>query len=724
VWFDLSRPRADLRLAGLGVDEFETDFVTASFDLRLDLMETGFGPLAGQLVYATDLFDADTVAAFARRYLALLRAVAEQPGVRLADLDILTAGERAQVLTGWAGPVAAPRSSQTLARRFEDQAARRPDAAAVSFGPQHVSYRELNERANRLAALLRERGVGDEVVVGLLLPRGITLAVAVLAVIKAGGAYLPLSVDFPPERISLMITDSGAAITLTESAHAERLARGMPAVVLDACQADLDRFPAGNQDGCTGIDNLLYVMYTSGSTGVPKGVAMPQRPLLNLMDWHLRRYAGGPVLQFSTTTFDMSFQEMFLPWLTGGALVPVTDDERLDPEALLAIMRRAEVGTLICPPVLLHHIASHVESAAAEVALPPLREIVAAGEELRLTPAILALVTRLQPVTLDNQYGPTETHCSASLRLSGDPATWPPVVPLGQPLTGKQLLLLDDQLRPVPAGVPGELYIGGDALARGYFGKPDLTAERFLPHPYPGSPGERLYRTGDRARWRPGGVLEFLGRADDQIKIRGCRVEPGEVEALLRRSAAVAAAAVLPVTVSGQTELAAYLVLTAELAGDARRAAVAQLRARLKETLPDYLVPGYFVTLSELPLTSVGKLDRTALPSPLAGESGHGEFVAPRNPQEAVIVAIWSEALGRPSVSATADFFELGGHSLLATKVRSRIRSAFGVDLPLRALFDHRTVPALALAVEDAMAADIAAMSSAEVAAAIRDGGP
>jgi amino acid adenylation domain-containing protein len=723
VWFDLFRPRWDLRLAGAAVSDFDTEFVAASFDLRLDLVDTSYGALHGHMVYATDLFGRDTIAALVGRYLAVLRAVAESPEARIWDADILTAHERTKVLSRWAAPSDALRSTQTLTERFEQQAARHPAAPAVIVGDEQVSYQELNAQANQLAAFLRTLGIAREKVVGLLLPRGVRLAAAVLGVLKAGGAYLPLAVDFPADRLDLMIRDSGAAIVLTESAYVGRVRDAAMTVALDEVAASIERLPAENRPGSTGIDSLTYVMYTSGSTGHPKGVAMPQRPLLTLMEWHLSQYAGGgPVLQFSTPTFDMSFQEMFFPWLTGGAIVPATDDERLDPEMLLGLMRRTGVGMLLCPPAVLDHIAGYASGPHATDDLPPLKQIVAAGEELRLTPAVRALVRRLDRVTLDNQYGPTETHCTASFRLTGDPGTWPSVVPIGAPLTGRTVFLLDAQLRPVPPGVPGEICIGGDAPARGYLGQPDRTAERFVPNPYPSRPGERLYRTGDQGRWRPDGNLEFLGRLDHQVKVRGCRIEPSEVEAILRQHERVRDAVVVPVDADGQTELAAYLVLAADPPKNGSQGPLSHLKAHLKAHVPDYMIPRYFATVPELPLTSVGKLDRGRLPSPLAAQISPEEVVAPRNPQEAAIVSIYSHVLGLPTVSATADFFELGGHSLLATKVMYRVREAFGVALPLRTLFDCPTVPSLADAVEEAMAAQIAAMTAEQVAAAMSDG--
>ncbi len=656
VWFDLFRPRSKLVLPGAGVEDFDIDFVTSSFDLRLDLTDDGVGPLPAELIYATDLFDEGTVASFARRYLAVLRAVAADPATEVWDIDLLTAGEKERVLRTWAAPPPAP-TIGTLAAGFEAQARRTPEAIAVADGTVlngavpdgtgRISYAQLNQQANQLARYLRGRGIGRaaagrEDVVAVLLPRGIQFATAVLAVIKAGGAYLPLAVDAPVERNALMIGDSGAALVLTETSYLATLPGDVAAIALDAATTELAGLPSGDLPEQAGLDNLLYVMYTSGSTGTPKGVAMPQRPLVSLMNWHLHRYASdSTVLQFSTPTFDMSFQELLFPLLSGGTVVPVSDDDRLDADALLSVMRTAGVDTVLCPPVVLSHIADQAGEPGTE--LPPITQLVAAGEELRLDPALRALASRLGPVTFDNQYGPTESHCVASYRLTGDPASWPQVVPVGAPQPGTQVLLLDDRLNPVPPGVPGEVCIGRP-LARGYLGKPDLTAERFVPNPYADAPGERLYLTGDLARWSTAGLLQFVGRRDDQVKIRGCRVEPSEVETALRRSPEVAATAVLPVTVNASLELAAYVVP----ADPASPASTAELRKLLKSVLPDYMIPSYFITIPELPLTKVGKINRQALPSPRAGQASDGELVEPRGPYEAVVVSI-SDRGARPA---------------------------------------------------------------------------
>ncbi|MEV6977969.1 amino acid adenylation domain-containing protein [Kitasatospora sp. NPDC093806] len=720
VWFDLFASRGALSLPDTRVEAFDTGFVSTRFDLELHLEEHPSGALDGELVYATDLFEDAGVARLAEHLTRLVRAVGQDPDIRPLHVDVLTDAERGRLLTEWAAPVGPYEAGATVSERFERQAARTPDApAAVSgtgsgSGSETVTYRELNARANRLAGLLREHGAGRETIVGLCLPQGITRAAAVLAILKAGAAYLPLDHGLPTDRLEFMVRDAGAAFVLTTSELVDRLPADVPALLVDRHADDLAGRPDTDPEPTGHVDDLIYVIYTSGTTGRPKGIAMTHRPLLNLLHWQLERSAvPGPTLQFSAINFDISFQELFSTWFAGGLVVLLDEDQRRDPEEMLRVMRAHGTRRLFCPPMVLQQLA---ETAADP--LPPLAEITTAGEELRLTPEIHRLLAGLPGVEVDNQYGPTEAHVITAHRLTGSPQDWPTAVPVGRPVPNTQVYVLDDALQPVPVGVPGEVCVGGDCLARGYLGRPGLTADRFVPDPYGARHGARLYRTGDQARWRPDGTLEFLGRIDHQVKIRGYRIEPGEIETVLRRHPGVADAAVVPVEVGGHRHLAGYLVPRAEEPGRD------ELRAHLRSVLPEHMVPGYLVFLPELPLTRVGKLDRKALPDPVAeGTSPTGEQ-APGNLQEEIIADIWAEALGLPGIGVESDFFELGGHSLLATQVVSKVRAAFEVELPLRTLFENRTVAELARAVEEAVIADIAAMSDTEVTAAVHGAEP
>ncbi|WP_157528323.1 non-ribosomal peptide synthetase, partial [Micromonospora rosaria] len=437
--------------------------------------------------------------------------------------------------------------------------------------------------------------------------------------------------------------------------------------------------------------NLAYVIYTSGSTGQPKGVAMPHGPLVNLLDWQLERSpVTGPVLQFSSIFFDISFQEMFTAWLSGSSLVLVSDEQRRDPEQLVDLIARERVRRLHCPPAVLAQIALALSRSRRELALA---EVAPAGEQLQITAEIREMAAVGDGLVVDNQYGPTEAHVISAGRLTGDPTGWPEFPSIGTPIANTRIYLLDGYLQPVPSGAAGEIHVAGDCLARGYVGRPDLTADRFLPDPFATEPGQRLYRTGDLARWRPDGTLEFLGRTDRQIKIRGYRIEPGEIEAALLRHPDVAEALVVADrNPAGDDRLVAYAVPTAQ-----RLPSGSALRAFLRGALPEYMVPSHVVELAAVPLTATGKVDRRALPAP-ADVDDVVERVPGRTDEERTLAAIWAEALGVPAVGIHEDFFELGGHSLLAARVAGRVRDALRVEMPLRTVFENRTVADLAAA--------------------------
>ncbi|MGV9314519.1 amino acid adenylation domain-containing protein [Streptomyces sp. NPDC003691] len=503
------------------------------------------------------------------------------------------------------------------------EAARRlhPGVAAVLWGDKELSYEELGRESDRLALALRTAGVADEPV-GVLFERGFGIAVAVLGVLKAGCSYVPLDPSYPDARLTGMVRDSGARILLTEQSLLGRLQvpESVRALLLDDALS-----PGGEASGAapepgpaaepgpataTGPDSLAYVIYTSGSTGVPKGVAMPHGPLANLIDWQCGQSPSGPgdrTLQFSALSFDVSFQEMFSTWATGGTLVVADDPTRRSCQALIDLMNRTSVRRMFLPFVALQAIAEHT---AATGAVPHLlREVITAGEQLQVTPALRTLFGHLDGAVLVNQYGPSETHVVTFLELSGDPSHWPEQPSIGRAITGAETYVLDERLRPRPPGVPGELYIGGPVLARGYLGMPEATAAKFRTVPDVGG-GGRLYRTGDRVELRPDGNLQFLGRLDDQVKIRGHRVETGEVEARLRALPEVADAAVVVGTgAGGVRRLVAFCVPAkgAEVVASA-------VRRGLKVQLPDHMVPSAIRALpAGFPLTPSGKVDRKAL---------------------------------------------------------------------------------------------------------------
>ncbi|GGS14603.1 hypothetical protein GCM10010252_62600 [Streptomyces aureoverticillatus] len=692
TWFDLFTPRCRLALDGTTAEKFTARWYTTRFDLELHMVEHADGGLRGHLVYAVDLFDRATAERLAEHYVTFLTAVARDPRRPLGETVMSPPAELDLLLNGW-NDTGTDLPDTTVVDEFEKQVVRTPDATALVWGEERLSYWELNSRANQLAWQLKDAGVGPETMVGLLLPRGTELVAALLGVLKAGAAYLPLDPQTPQERLAFMLGDAGARRAVVAPGLVDRLPDGVTAVEPPAP----DGRPRTDPPRSGATDHLVYVIYTSGSTGRPKGVAMTHRPLLNMVRWQRdRARVAGPTLQFSAINFDISFQELFSTWLDGGTVVLVTEDERRDPDRLLDTMLRTGTRRLFCPPMVLEQIA---QAASGRETLPPLLDIHPAGDQLHLTRELTDLIDRLPDARLDNHYGPTEAHVITAHLLEGDPLDWPTDPPVGSPIANTRVHLLDERMRPVPAGIPGELYVGGACLARGYLNRPDLTAVRFIPDPFAGTPGARLYRTGDLARRNHDGTLQFLGRADDQLKIRGYRIEPGEIAALLGEHPDVAEAAVVPTElVRGDLRLAAYVAPAAGAEVDG-----AALRSYLEGLLPDYMVPSYVVTLPKLPLTGPGKLDRKALPLP-DRESGVAEsYAAPRDEREAAMARIWAEATGLERVGVHDDFFDLGGHSLLATRVTARVSKVFGVDLPLRAIFSHRTVARLTAALGGAV---------------------
>jgi amino acid adenylation domain-containing protein len=690
---DAARPGGGL--PGLEQRPVEAVSPTSKFDLTLSLAARPHG-LVGSLEYSTDLFEAATISRMLGHLERVLEQVAADPDVRLSELELLADDERRLVVEEWNATEAAYPREGCVHQLFEAQADRTPDAPAVTFAGGSLSYRALEEQANRLAHHLAKLGVGPDACVALCLERGPEMMVAVLGILKAGAAYVPLDPAYPADRLAYMMENSAAPVLLTQRSMADRVPAGGARVVrVDADAEEIVRRSPMRPRVRVGGDHLAYVIYTSGSTGRPKGVAMPHRPLVNLMAWQegdWRRPGPAVTLQFATISFDVSFQELFSSWSTGGSVVLIDEELRYDAAGLLEVMEREGVERVMMPAVALQQVA---EAAEVRGLVPSrLREVQTAGEQLRVTGPLRRWMTALG-APLYNHYGPSETHVVTSAALHGDPAGWPLLPDIGRPIANTQCYVVDAAFRPVPVGVPGELYLAGDCLARGYLGRPHLTAERFLPDPFAKVPGARVYRTGDRARWLATGAIEFLGRFDEQVKIRGFRIEPGEIEAVLDTHPAVKeAVVVVREDVPGDRRLAAYVVADAGAAADP-----VELRSWLRGRLPEYMVPAAVVVLPALPLTPSGKVARRALPAP-DGAAGEGRYVAPRTPGEEMVAGVWAEVLRLPRVGVQDDFFALGGHSLKATQVLARIRAACGVALPVRTLFEHPTVEGLAHAVD------------------------
>jgi amino acid adenylation domain-containing protein/HAD superfamily phosphatase (TIGR01681 family) len=580
---------------------------------------------------------------------------------------------------------------------FEEQVKRSPEAMAVEFKGRQLTYGEVNRLANQIAHHLQSLGVGPDVPVGICLERSIELVVGLLGILKAGGAYVPLDPAYPKERLSLMLENSQAPVLITQ----QKLLAGLPVnqghvVCIDhpLPTASMEQNPAAKATP----DSLAYVIYTSGSTGKPKGVAMGHRPLVNLIWWQLKNSTlgkGDKTLQFASSSFDVSFQEIFSTWCSGGMLMLIDEELRHDPPKLLGFIQEQQIKRLFLPFIALHQLA---ESVSEKDTVPDsLREVITAGEQLRITGKIASLFERLKTCALHNHYGPSESHVVTAFTLEGEPAGWPPLPPIGRPIANTQIHLLDEKLNPVPKGEPGELYIGGICLARGYLHQPQLTAERFIDDPFALETGSRLYKTGDLAKYLPDGNIEFLGRIDHQVKIRGYRIELSEIETVLGRYEGVRECAVAArEDVPGQKRLVAYVVNQPN-----QKVTVGDLRRFLLEKLPDYMVPSAYVFLDALPLTPSGKVNRLNLPAPDQGRPDLEEqYVAPRNPIEESIAAIWCEVLNLKRAGVRDNFFELGGHSLLVAQVVSRIREKFKIELPFFSLFDAPTVEALVEGIE------------------------
>ena len=692
VFQEGSEPVAEA--AGLRIRQVEVDTGSARFDLLLNLVETEHG-VTGYLEYNTALFHADTVTRMLGHFGKLIEGVVARPEMSILELPILQESERRQLLE-WNDT--ARDFSETYGRvecvhrMFEAQAARTPDAPAVVFGEDRLTYRQLNERANRLAHYLIARGVGPDVAVGLALERSSEMVVGVLGVLKAGGCYVPLDPAYPRERLVLMLEEARLALLVTEQSLADAFPpHGARVIRLDADAELIARESAGNPDVVVHADNLVYTIFTSGSTGRPKAVAAPHRFITNLTQWHNSTMcAGARTLQFASLSFDVSLYEIFICLASGGVLYVIPEALRRDTRALSKYLLDNRVEKAILPVGVLQQLAEEY------VALPALdhgfRELTSAGEQMRVTPQVVKLFERLGDCALLNNYGPSETHVVAAAIIDGSPETWKMHPPMGRPVANTQIHVLDPRLRQVPVGVAGEIYIGGVALARGYSNRPDLTAERFLPDPFSRAPGGRMYKTGDLSRLLPDGQVEYLGRIDHQVKIRGFRVELGEIEVALAAHPAVRELVVVArEDVPGDKRLVAYVVPE-----DGQRVTAPELRGLLRDKLPDYMVPSAFVMLDEFPLNPNRKIDRRALPAPDRERPDvETAFVAPRTAAEELVAEIWAGVLGLKQVGARDNFFDLGGHSMLATQVVSRIRATFRVDLQLRSLFQQPTVAGL-----------------------------
>jgi len=696
-------PRHVPTLPRLTVNRVNVDASVSKFDLTLGLAERD-GKLIGFFEYRTDLFDRSTIERMAGHFQTLLQGVVADPDQPISTLPLLTEAERHQLLVEWNDTEVDYPKSSCIHELFEAQVERTPDAIAAEFEGKRLTYRELNSRANQLAHYLRSLGIGPEKFVGICIDRSLEMLVGLLGILKAGGAYMPLDPAYPQERLAFMLKDAQVSVLLTE----ERLIEDGTSKIEDSGDPpfsflnpqikiiclDRDREKIAQQSDKNLLSqvrstDLAYVIYTSGSTGKPKGVQVSHRSILNCLcaiGENIALTAKDVFLALTTISFDIAALELYLPLITGAKLVLASRDEALDGRQLLDRLTECGATVMQATPSAWKLLLDAGWRGSRNF------KILCGGETLshRLADQLLE-----GGASLWNLYGPTETTIWSTI-AKVEPGESP--ILIGRPIANTQIYILDSHLQPVPVGVHGELYIGGDGLARGYLSRPELTAERFLSSPFTTKIGEHLYRTGDLARYRANGNIEFLGRADNQVKIRGYRIELGEIESVLNQHPAVRENVVVAREhdSSGDKSLVGYVVPRAEAA-----VSVTDLQSFLREKIPDYMVPAVFIPIESLPLTPNGKIDRNALPPPDGARPRLGQaFVEPRTEIEEWVAQVWREVLKLDEVDTHASFFELGGHSLLAAQVVSRLRDAVQAEIPLRAIFEAPTVASLAVRIE------------------------
>jgi amino acid adenylation domain-containing protein/non-ribosomal peptide synthase protein (TIGR01720 family) len=678
-------PTEKLQLPGLNLSLLEIENVTSKFDLTLSMEETDQG-LRGVWEYSSDLFDKPTIARMTEHFQTLLSAILSDPQQHLQSLPLLSPSAQHQLLADW-NDTKVDYPHQSIDKLFAAQVEKTPDAVAVVFENQ-----QLNTRANQLAHYLIGFGVKPEMLVGIYMERSIDMVVGILAILKAGGAYVPLEPTYPQERLQYMLSDSQVSVLLTQDKWLAQLPHhDAPVVCIDSDWQQISQSSRVNPVNNVAVENLAYVIYTSGSTGKPKGAMNTHKGVCNRLLWMQDSYkltTADRVLQKTPFSFDVSVWEFLLPLLTGACLVVAKPGGHQDSAYLVELIIQQKITTVHFVPSMLRVF---LEEAGIENCTS-LRQVFSSGEALP-TEIERRFFNRLG-CELHNLYGPTEAAIDVTF-WQCQPETKLATVPIGYPISNTQMYILDPLLQPVPIGVKGELYIGGINLARGYFQRPELTAEKFIPNPFSQEPGARLYKTGDLARYRDNGSIEFIGRLDHQVKIRGFRIETGEIEAVLATHPAVRQTKVIVID-QPHKYLAAYIVSHQE------QPTTSDLRQFLLKYLPDYMVPSAFVILDTLPLNSNGKLDIKALPAPDNNSTNSENFVSPRTRTEEVLVTIWREILGVEQVGIHDNFFELGGDSILSIQIVTRANQA-GLQLTPKHLFQHQTIAELATAAIEAM---------------------
>ncbi len=680
-------PMSTMELSGLTLQALQSESTTAKFDLTLLMEETDSG-IRGALEYNTDLFDAATIARMAEHLQRLLAGIVANPEQQIAQLPLLTANEQHQLLA-WNHTQAEYTLNKCIYELFEEQVEKTPDAVAVVFADRQLTYQELNTKANQLTHYLQKLNVSSDTLVGICIERSLEMVVGLLGILKAGGAYVPLDPAYPAERLAFMLADADVSVLLTQ----KHLQDGLPQtsaqiVCLDQDWDTVAQHSNDNPNSAVQPENLAYVIYTSGSTGQPKGVMIPHRALCNHMLWMQSEFpltTSDRVLQKTPFSFDASVWEFYAPLLTGGRLIVAQPGGHQDNAYLLDLIAQQQVS-------IVQFVPSQLRSLLTEQKIyncHSWRRVFCGGEALAID-LQTSFFSILPNVELCNLYGPTEATID-TVYWRCQPEDEQRVVPIGKAIANTQIYLLDSYLQPVPIGVPGEIYIGGAGLARGYLNRPDLTAEKFIANPF--LSGTKLYKTGDLARYRPDGTIEFIDRFDGQVKLRGLRIELGEIETQLTQYLQIKQAVVLVrEDIPGEKRIVAYIVPSQE-----QSPTVSELRSFLKNNLPDYMVPSVFITLNTLPFLPNGKLDRKALPAPdTARPDLQAVFATPRTPVEETLVQIWSEVLRLENVGINDNFFELGGDSILSLQVIAKANQA-GLQLTPKQIFEYQTIGDLAL---------------------------
>ena len=670
----------------LQINQIET-FDRTNYPLTLEVMPAE--KLSLQISYDRSRFEADTIKRMLGHLTNLLESIATNPEQSISQLSLLSPAERHQLLFEWNETKAKYPKEKCIHQLFEEQVELTPDAVAVVFQEQQLTYKQLNDKANQLANYLQKLGVAPEVLVGICVERSVEMVVGLLGILKAGGAYVPLDPNYPPERLSYMLADSGVKVLLTQQSLLESLPHSQAEVIcLDEDWGAISQHQKENLDARVGAENLAYVIYTSGSTGKPKGTMILHSGMVNYLSWCTKAYNvadGEGSTVNSSIGFDATITSLFSPLLVGGKVVLLPEEGEI--EALKAALCSGTNFSLVKITPAHLKILSHL-FASEEVTIEN-QAFIIGGEALSDKQTYFWQQYAPQ-MRLINEYGPTETVVGCCIYEVGKKAVTGSNIPIGRPISNTQIYILDSQLQPVPIGVPGELYIGGDGLARGYHKHPELTRAKFIPNPFNNCQSDRLYKTGDLARYLPDGNIEFLGRIDNQVKLRGFRIELGEIEASLNSHPQIQQGVVIATEDHpGNKRLVAYVVWSDE------SLSANKLREFLKSKLPEYMVPSAFVTLDNLPLTPNGKVDRQSLPAPDGEIIREPEYVAPRTAIELQLTQIWSEVLNITLVGVQDNFFELGGHSLLAVRLISQIQKHFQINLPLATLFQSPTIEQL-----------------------------